>query len=114
MGSACHVKVFDLTRGLPRRIEGQFRRSWGFAPALWNLYFRERVNIGTSLSVKRGLQLQGGSADSVETDAAIAAADLLKMLEKGVYTLPDGRRRKINNDASKLFFFCSRSWRSAT
>ena len=39
----------------------------------------------------------------METDAAIAAADLLKKLEHGRYTMPDGRRRKINNDASKLF-----------
>ena len=40
----------------------------------------------------------------LETDAAIAAADLLNKLEHGRYTMPDGRRRKINNDASKLFF----------
>ena len=38
-GPACKVKLFDITRGLPQRIEGQFRRHWGFAPALWNLYF---------------------------------------------------------------------------
>ena len=103
------MKLFDLTRGLPQRIEGQFRRTWGFAPALWNLYFRERINLGASLSIKRGQRLQGPSAESVETDAAIAAADLLQKLEKGHYKLPDGRRRKINNDASKLLF-CRRAW----
>ena len=87
-------KLFDLTRGLPQRIEGQFRRSWGFAPALWNLYFRDRVNLGASLSIKRGLQLQERSADTIETDAALAAADLLQKLEKGEYKLPNGRRNK--------------------
>ena len=46
----------------------------------------------------------GKSAEAVETDAAIAAADLVQKLEKGLYMLPDGRRRKINNDASKLIF----------
>ena len=40
---ACEVRLFDITRGLPQRIEGQYRRHWGFTPALWNLYFRERV-----------------------------------------------------------------------
>ena len=104
MGSASQVKLFDLTRGLPQRIEGQFRRTWGFTPALWNLYFRERVNLGASLSIKRGQRLHAPGAATVETDAAIAAADLVQKLEKGHYTLPDGRRRKINNDASKLLF----------
>ena len=104
VGAACEVKLFDITRGLPQRIEGQFRRTWGFAPALWNLYFRECVNLGASLSIKRGQQLQGPGSESVETDAAIAAASLLQKLEKGHYRLPDGRRRKINNDASKLLF----------
>ena len=47
---ACEVKLFDLTRGLPQRIEGQYRRHWGFLPGLWNLYFREQVNTwGQSL-----------------------------------------------------------------
>ena len=91
------VKLMDITRGLPQRIEGQFRRSWSFAPALWNLYFRERVNLGASLSIKRGQQHQEKSAEILETDAAMAAADLLQKLEKGSYRLPDNRRRMINN-----------------
>ena len=40
VGPACKVKLFGITRGLPQRIEGQCRRHWGFAPALWNLYFQ--------------------------------------------------------------------------
>ena len=104
MGSAPEVKLFDLTRGLPQRIEGQFRKHWGFVPALWNLFFRDRVNLGASLSIKRGHRLQEQNTESIEIDAALAASYLLHKLEKGEYTLPDGRRRKINNDASKLLF----------
>ena len=37
----------------------------------------------------------------IETDAAIAAADLLKKLETGCY-MDKGKRRKINWDFSKL------------
>ena len=104
VGSSPIVRLLDLTRGLLQRIEGQFRRTWGFVPALWNLYFRERVNLGASLSIKRGRDLQALNADTIETDAAIAAADLVQKLEKGFYKLPDGNRRRINNDASKLLF----------
>ena len=39
----------------------------------------------------------------VETDAAIAAADLLQKLERGFY-MDRGKRRKINGDFSKLMF----------
>ena len=34
VGPASKVKLFDITRGLPQRIEGKFRRHWGFTPAL--------------------------------------------------------------------------------
>ena len=98
------VKLFDLTRGLPQRIEGQFRRARGFVPALWNLYFRERVNLGANLSIKHGQQLQNKSSVVLETDAAMAAADLVKKLDTGKYMLSNGRLRPINNDPSKLHF----------
>ena len=77
VSTACPVKLFDITRGLPQRIEGQYRRHWGFTPALWNLYFRERLSLGIGLSVKRGLA-HAPVDDGIETDAAIAAAGLLK------------------------------------
>ena len=82
VGPACKVQLFDITRGLPQRIEGQYRRHWGFAPALWNLYFRERINLGVGLSVKRVCEVSSPSS-SIDTDAATAAADLLVKLEKG-------------------------------
>ena len=43
-------------------------------------------------------------AQQVETDAAIAAADLLEKLEKGHYKDNNGKRRKIQGDFSKLLF----------
>ena len=102
IGPACKVQLFDITRGLPQRIEGQYRRHWGFTPALWNLYFRERINLGAGLSVKRGLDVSCPSS-TIDTDAATAAQDLLLKLENGYY-LDRGKRRKINGDFSKLQF----------
>ena len=29
------VKLYDLARGMPRRIEAQYRRHWIFVPSLW-------------------------------------------------------------------------------
>ena len=78
------MKLFDLTRGLPQRIEGQYRRHWGFTPALWNLYFRECINLGVGLSVKRASNAMTAGTE-VETDAAMAAADLVQKLENGYY-----------------------------
>jgi len=103
VGPACAVKLRDLVRGLPQRIEGQFRRHWGFTPALWNLFFRESVNLGVSLSVKTDSQ-DGKSGKVIDTDAAIAAADLFEKLGKGKYIDPKGKVCRINNDASKLPF----------
>ena len=102
VGPACKVRLFDITRGLPQRIEGQFRQHWGLTPALWNLYFREQINLGISLSVNRQRDIQAPDG-SVDEDAAMAAAALLEKLEKGYY-LTNGKRRKINGDFSKLIF----------
>ena len=63
----------------PWRETCGFRRHWGFTPALWNLYFRERINLGGSLRVKSRADVQS-TADTADTDAALAAADLLKNL----------------------------------
>ena len=103
VGPACAVQLRDLVHGLSQRIEGQFRRHWGFIPAVWNLFFRERVNLGASLNVKHGMP-DGKSSNVQDTDAAIAAADLVQKLETGKYTKPNGKICRINNDASKLPF----------
>ena len=73
MGPSSKVKLLDITRGLPQRIEGQVRRTGAFAPALWNLYFRERVNLGAGLSVRQGHKRHEARDNNVETAAAIAA-----------------------------------------
>ena len=43
------------------------------------------------------------TAAAADTDAAIAAAELLKKLDTGYY-MDRGKRRKINGDYSKLIF----------
>ena len=69
------VKLFDLARGMPRRIEAQYRRHWNYVPSLWNLYFREQLNLGMSLSAtSRGKRAE--LLDDVEQDVAMAAAKL--------------------------------------
>ena len=82
VGPACKVQLFDITRGLPQRIEGQYRRHWGITPALWNLYFRERINLGVSLNVKSKMDVRIPNK-SVDEDAAMAAAALLKNWSMG-------------------------------
>ena len=100
VGPARTVKLFDITRGLPQRIEGQYRRHWSFTPALWNLYFREPINMGVGLSVKRSADV---ASENCETDAAMAAADLLQKLENGTY-MHNGKRLMINGDYINLLF----------
>ena len=100
---ASQVLLFDLARSLPQRIEGQYRRHWAFVPGLWNLYFREQVNTGVSLST----QTRGAASnpcDDVEQDAALAAAQIYEKLHTGTYKTQTGRRRKIDGDVSKLLY----------
>ena len=101
--AAAEVKLFDITRSLPQRIEGQFRRHWSFVPGLWNLYFREQINLGANLRL--GAQARTSEpAIGMDVDAAMAAADLYEKLHRGYYTTPDGKRCKIDGDTSKLSF----------
>ena len=87
------VRLFDLTRGLARPVEGQYRRHWSFVPSLWNLYFRDRVNLGVSLrNVNHGAC--STPAESEEQDAGVAAAELYRKLEHGTYVDQSGKRRK--------------------
>ena len=81
---ACKVRLFDITRGLPQRIEGQFRRHWGFTPALWNLYFRSELNLSISLSVKQQT-VKATPGEPQAEDAAMVAAALLDKLNHGHY-----------------------------
>ena len=97
------MKLFDLARGMPRRIEAQYRRHWSFVPGLFNLYFREQVNLGGSLgAVSRGSK--SAPQEAVEQDTAMAAADLTLKLKNGYYKTQDGKRCRIDGDMSKLRF----------
>ena len=101
--AAATVKLEDMVSGMPRRIEAQFRRDWTYVPSLWNLYFREQVNLGASL----GARSRGSKAapqDAIEQDAAMAAADLIKKASVGFFKTQDGKRRPISGDMSKLRF----------
>ena len=98
-GTYCRVILFDLTRNLPQRIEGHYRRHWGFTPGLWNMYFRERINLGISLTVKHKLEA-AAPQDAKEEDASMAAEALFKKLEHGYY-LDKGKRRKTNGECNK-------------
>ena len=101
--TACEVKLYDVTRSLPQRIEGQFRRHWAFLPALWNLYFREQLNTGVSLStLSRGEAAR--PCDDREQDAALAAAQIYEALSSGTYKTQTGVRKKIDGDVSKLLY----------
>ena len=72
-------------------VEGQYRRNWSFAPALWNLYFRERINLGASLVVKD--TVQAGHVTKVQdTDMAEAAVGLYKKLDAGILEIGLGER----------------------
>ena len=98
---AAKVQIFDLARSLPRRIEGQFRRHWAFVPGLWNLYFRNQVNLGTSLgAVERGRK--GTPQEDVQQDFVLAAANLMHKLEHGTYLTQHGKKRRIDGDMTKL------------
>ena len=97
------VKLYDLARGMPRRIEAQYRRHWSCVPSLWNLYFREQLNLGMSLSAtSRGKRAE--LLDDVEQDVAMAAAKLYEQLEQGYYRDQNQKRHRITGDMSKLRF----------
>ena len=99
---AC-VTLADLVTGLPRRIEGQFRRHWVFAPLLWNLWFRERVLRSRSLAI-RCIPKASEPMEVVEEEATLAAARCYQRLHSGTYTGPQGLQLPIRGDTSKLLF----------
>ena len=97
------VTLADLVAGLPRRIEGQFRRHWVFAPLLWNLWFRERVLRSRSLAI-RCIPKASEPMEVAEEEATLAAARCYQRLHSGTYTGPQGVQRPIRGDTSKSLF----------
>ena len=102
------MRFFDITRGFPQRIEGQYRRHWVFTPALWNLYFRGLVNLGFSMTVKSHTK-NIDKEEWQQEDAAMAVAALVKKLQNGVYIDQNKKRRKFKGYFSKLLFAEHRS-----
>ena len=103
MAAAAEVKIFELTRRVSQRVEGQYRRHWGFVPALWNLRLRNEINMGISLKSATHTATEAPAAP-VEQDAAVAAANLYVQLTSGVYIDNQGKRRKVDGDTSKLMY----------
>ena len=104
---AAQVELIDLVKGLPRRVEAQFRRHWAFVPALWNLYFRERINFGKQLwtrQTQKGKGSEPATFDHDDDDKARLAGRLYKRLEKGYYTDANNVQRPIGGDTTKLYY----------
>ena len=101
--SAAVVTLEDLVKGLPRRVEAQFRRHWWFTPALWNLYFRERVNFSKHLSLRHKADPSNPTSFD-DQDAALSAKRIYHRLETGTFTDAAGKRRPIAGDTSKVLF----------
>ena len=99
---AAEVKLLDQVRGLPRRVEAQFRRHWALVPALWNLYFRECINFSKSLSVRQKQKSSDPTSFDDDDDKARLAGKLYRRLEKGDYEDANNARRPIAGDTSKL------------
>ena len=100
---AARVKLYDIVRTLPQRIDAQDWRHWGFVPGLWNLYFREQVNLGTSLgAISRGSSTE--PQDQVDQDVAMAAAELYEKLHTWHYRTQVCKRRRVDGDMTKLRF----------
>ena len=101
IGDACRVKLFDLGKGLAQRIEGQFRRDWSFVPALWNMYFKECLLSGHSISVRRVAEAENPTPDNRQS-LTIALEEIYKHLEHGKYKGPGGKLMAIRGDITKL------------
>ena len=100
---AAEVKLLDQVRGLPRRVEAQFRRHWALVPALWNLYFHECIHFSKSLSVRQKQNSSDPTSfDDDDDDKARLAGKLYRRLEKGDYEDANNARRPIAGDTSKL------------
>ena len=61
------------------------------------------MNLGQSLALK-SKNSAGRAADIPEEDAACAAARCYQRLHDGTYEAPDGKRRRIAGDTSKLLY----------
>ena len=49
LADAAQVRLADVVRGLPRRVEAHFRRHWWCVPAMRSLNFREQASFSQHL-----------------------------------------------------------------
>jgi hypothetical protein len=98
---APEVTLDAFTRMLPRRVETQIRWDWDLLPAVWSLSFASKVNLGTSLAIRRVLRA-GETEELREREIGEAAAKIYKLLWEGEYVRADGVRQKIQGDTAKI------------
>ena len=94
------VTSFDVTSGLPRRVEGNVRSDWNLTPILRNLHFRYRTLETPSLGVKTVID-SNEPAVSYARQLQAAVEGLYHKLAKGTYG-KGKRRRRVNGDITKL------------
>ena len=95
--AAAEVEILDMARSMSQLIEGQYRRLF----QVWNLRFRNEINLGMSLKTATHATTEAPAAPQ-EQDAAVAAADLYDKLARGMHLDNQRRRRNIEGDTSKL------------
>lgn len=112
-----------------RRAEGQFRRDITFPFALWNLAFRQTINMGGNMSTvtrlahrkmvaecgdsgdEEAVNATGEDEDAMDVVSAggkafrDAAINILRCLD-GEYVTPTGATQKVNGDLQKVRY-CS-------
>ena len=98
--SAPEVTIERWCELMVRRVEAQFRRDWTFTYTLWNYLFRTAVNTSRtvySYSNRKDNDLGQKDCQDLE-DAAVSICKAMR----GTYTGPDGIRRKVNGDMTKV------------
>ena len=94
------VSPFALTKGLPRRAEGQIRSSWTLVPAAYNIYFRWNLLNTGKLSVEQGIRMSRPTENNA-MELITAAKGLYQQLWSGSFK-SGSRRRAVAGDTTRL------------
>ena len=94
------VSPFALTKGLPRRAEGQIRSSWTLVPALYNLFFRWSLLNTGKLSFEQGVRMSRPTEDNA-MELIAAAKGVYQKLWSGSFK-SGNRRRAVAGDTTRL------------
>ena len=90
-----------FTAMVPRRVEMNIRCDWDLLPGVWSLNFASKVNLGVSLSIRRGLR-RDEEEPRDEKKIGAMAAKVYDLLWNGEFVRPDGGRQQIHGDTSKI------------